>query len=292
MDIKTVAVIGGGSIGSGIAIVTAKAGLKTVLTEKTAELADAAAENINKAADRQIARWAMTESEKKFVLANLDIGYDLSRSEHAQLIISTIPTMLGEQKRTFHQLSDFCSPDTIFTSSNSVVSITELAAEITHPENMIGLHFLPPVLETKLVEIVRGYTTSDDTYENAKNFVETLGRTSIEVFESPGYVTGRIIFSLVNEAMYVLSEGVASAEDIDKAITLGYNMEIGPLELADRTGLDRFLMSMEYLFKETGDTKFRPCPLIKKLVRAKHLGVKTGKGIFTYDKTTGKRIPD
>lgn len=291
MDIKTVAIIGGGSIGSSIAIVTAKAGLKTILTEKTEALAEAAVENVKKALDQQIARWAMTEAEKKFVLANLDIGADLDRSHQAQLVISTIPTIPNEQKHTFHHLNSICSPETIFTSSNSVVSITELASEISHPENMIGLHFLPPVLETNLVEIVRGYTTSDETYEQAKHFVESLDRTSIEVFESPGYVTGRIIFSLVNEAMYVLSEGVASAEDIDKAITLGYNMEIGPLELADRTGLDRFLMSMEYLFKETGDTKFRPCPLIKKLVRAKHLGVKTGKGIFSYDKTTGKRIP-
>lgn len=291
MEITTVAVIGGGSLGSGIAIVTAKAGLKTIVTEKTQELAEAALENVKQDIDRQIARWAMTEAEKKFILTNLDIGDDLDRSYQAQLVISTIPTILDEQKRTFHRLSSICSPETIFTSSNSVVSITELAAEIEHPENMMGLHFLPPVLETKLVEIVRGYTTSDQTYEHGKIFVESLGRTSIEVFESPGFVTGRIIFSLVNEAMYVLSEGVASAEDIDKAITLGYNMEIGPLELADRTGLDRFLMSMEYLFKETGDTKFRPCPLIKKLVRAKHLGVKTGKGVFSYDKTTGKRIP-
>ena len=290
MEITTVAVIGGGRLGSGIAIVTAKAGLKTILTEKTKELADSALANVSKEIDRQIARWGMTESEKKFILSNLDVGHDLERSHPAQIVISTIPTILKEQHQTFHALNSICSPETIFTTSNSVVSITELAAEIDHPENMLGLHFLPPVLETKLVEIVRGYTTSEQTYEIGEKFVESLGKTSIQVFESPGFVTGRIIFSLVNEAMYVLSEGVASAEDIDKAITMGYNMEIGPLELADRTGLDRFLMSMEYLYKETGDAKFRPCPLIKKLVRAKHLGVKTGKGIFTYDKETGKRI--
>ena len=290
MDINTVAIVGGGRLGSGIAIVTAKAGLKVILTEKTKELAEAALDNIIQGIDTQIARWGMTESEKKFILANVDIGDDLERSQHAQLVICAIPTLLEEQQRIFRRLNTICQPETIFSASTPVLSITELAAELDHPENMLGLHFLPPVLGTKLVEIVRGYATSDHTYETGKMFVKTIGKTSVEVFESPGFVTARIIFPMINEALHVLLEGVANAEDIDKAIKLGFNLETGPLELADRIGLDRILMSMNHLFKETGDIKFRPCPLIKKLVRARHFGVKTGQGIFRYDRHTGKKI--
>ena len=290
MEIKTIAIIGGGRLGSGIAIVSAKAGLKTILTEKTPELAAAAAANISHEIDLQIARWGMTASDKKFILANLQIGAELERSEPAQLVISAIPTLHEEHKRVFQRLTTICHPDTVFTSSSSVLSITELAAELDHPENMLGLHFLLPVLGTKLVEIVRGYATSDETYAIGAKFIKMIGKTGIEVFESPGFVTTRVIFPLINEALYVLLEGVASADDIDKALELGYNMETGPLELADRIGLDRILVSMDHLFKETGDIKYRPCPIIKKLVRAKHFGVKTGQGIFTYDAETGKKI--
>jgi 3-hydroxybutyryl-CoA dehydrogenase len=271
--------------------VTAKVGLKVILTEKTNALAEAALENIIQGIDTQIARWSMTESEKKFILANVDSGADLERSQQAQLVICAIPTLLEEQQRIFRRLNTICRPGTIFSASTPVLSITELAAELDHPENMLGLHFLPPVLGTKLVEIVRGYATSDQTYAIGEMFVKSIGKTSVEVFESPGFVTARILFPMINEAMYVLLEGVATADDIDKAITLGYNLETGPLELADRIGLDRILMSMNHLFKETGDIKFRPCPLIKKLVRAKHFGVKTGQGIFTYDQHTGKKVP-
>ncbi|GAK60275.1 3-hydroxyacyl-CoA dehydrogenase NAD-binding [Candidatus Vecturithrix granuli] len=290
MEVNTVAIVGGGRVGSGIAIVTAKAGLKTILTEKTRELADAAIERITREIDMQIARWGMTESEKKFILGNLDVGDDLERSRQAQLALCSIPSLLEEQKQIFRQLNAICGADTIFTSNSSVLSITELGAELDHPENMLGLHFLHPVLKTKLVEIVRGFATSDQTYETGKAFVKTLGKKGIEVFESPGFITTRVMFPLINEAMNALMEGIASAEDIDSAIQLGYNMQMGPLELADRIGLDRVLVAMEHLFREFGEQKFRPCPLIKKLVRAKHFGAKTGTGFFSYDKETGKKL--
>ena len=156
---------------------------------------------------------------------------------------------------------------------------------------MIGLHFLNPVLKTKLVEIVRGFKTSDATYEISKKFVQSLSKRGIEVFESPGFVTTRLILPLLNEAMYALMEGVASAEDIETAMKLGYNMQMGPLEIADRIGLDRVLISMDHLFRESGDQKFRPCPLIKKLVRAQHVGAKSGEGFFKYDLQSGKKLP-
>lgn len=290
MDVNTVAIVGGGRVGSGIAIVTAKAGLKTILTEKTRQLADAAVERITHEIDLQIARWGMTESEKKFILGNLDVGDDLERSRQAQLVMCSIPSLLEEQKQIFRQLNAICGSDTIFTSNSSVLSITELGAELKYPENMLGLHFLHPVLKTKLVEIVRGFATSDQTYETGKAFVKTLGKKGIEVFESPGFITTRVMFPLINEAMNALMEGIASAEDIDRAMQLGYNMQMGPLELADRIGLDRVLVAMEHLFREFGEQKFRPCPLIKKLVRAKHFGAKTGAGFFSYDKETGKKL--
>ncbi len=291
MDIETVAIIGGGRVGSGIAVVTAKAGYKTILTEQTEHLAKEAQENIIREIDTQIARWGMTESEKKFILANLDAGHEIERSEKAQLVICAIPAIIEEQKDVFIRLNGQCKPDTIFTSSTSVLSITELGALLDHPENMLGLNFLHPVLRTKLVEIVRGFHTSNETYETGKTFVNSLGKKGIEVFESPGFVTTRLILPLINEAMYVLLEGVASAEDIDTAMKLGYNMQTGPLEIADRIGLDRVLNSMENLFRESGELKFRPCPILKKLVRAQHVGVKTQQGFFQYDAQTGKKIP-
>ncbi|MDY0093571.1 MAG: 3-hydroxyacyl-CoA dehydrogenase NAD-binding domain-containing protein [Candidatus Vecturithrix sp.] len=290
MDVTTVAIVGGGRVGSGIAIVAAKAGLKTILTEKTQELAEAAVERITREIDMQIARWGMTESEKKLILGNLDAGDDLSRSRQAQLVMCSIPSLLEEQKQIFRQLNSICGSHTIFTSNTSVLSITELAAELDYPENMLGLHFLHPVLKTKLVEIVRGFATSDQTCEIGKAFVKALGKKGIEVFESPGFITTRVMFPLINEAMNTLMEGVASAEDIDIAMQLGYNMQWGPLELADRIGLDRVLVALDHLFREFGEQKFRPCPLIKKLVRAKHFGVKTGIGFFHYDKDTGKKL--
>ena len=291
MQINTIAVIGGGTMGSGIATVTAKAGLKTILIEKTQELAEAALENITRDMNVQIARWGMTESEKKLVLANLEIGADVTLAKEADLVISALPDVLELKKQIFRQLDEICKPETIFSTVTGVLSITELANVLEHPGNMLGLHFLNPVLKTKLVEIVRGFETSDETYDTGKAFIASLGKRSIEVFESVGFVTTRLIVPMLNEAMYALLEGVASAEDIDMAMKLGYNMQMGPLELADRIGLDTLLGFMEQLFRETGDSKFRPCPSLKKYVRARYLGVKTGEGFFKYDKETGKRIP-
>jgi 3-hydroxybutyryl-CoA dehydrogenase len=289
VEISTIAIIGGGRIGSGIAIVAAKAGLKTTLIEKTKELVEAAIENIKHEMDTQIARWGMTASEKKLVLTNLDVGDNIEQSNNAQIVIMAVPDDLDLQKQLFSQLDSICQPETIFTTNASVLSITELSTVLRYPEKMLGLHFLNPVMKTKLVEIVRGFSTSDNTYETGKKLVNVLGKKGIKVFETPGFVTTRLIIPFINEAMYVLMEGVASAEDIDLAMKLGYNMQTGPLELADRIGLDRVLIFMEHLFRETGELKFRPCPLIKKLVRAQHLGVKTGEGFFKYDQETGKR---
>ncbi len=290
LQLNTIAIIGGGRVGSGIAIVTAKAGLTTILTEKTDELVEISKENIGREMDTQIARWGMTESEKKLVMTNLKMGSDIERSKDAQLVICAIHDDLEEQKDVFRRLNALCQPETIFSTNASVLSVTELATVLEHPENMLGLHFLNPVLKTKLVEIVRGFKTSDATYDIGKKFIQSIGKRGIEVFESPGFLTTRLILPLINEAMYALMEGVASAEDIDTAMKLGYNMQMGPLEIADRMGLDRVLISMDHMFKESGDQKFRACPLIKKLVRAQHVGAKSGEGFFKYDLNSGKKL--
>ena len=290
MQISKVAIIGGGTMGSGIAIITAKAGLKTVLIDKTQELANTALEGIRYEMDTQIARWGMTESEKKLVEANLEVSDQPEDAKDAQLIISAVPDELELKKQVFSQYDAICGDDTIFTSISSVLSVTELATVLKRPENMLGLHFLNPVFRIPVVEIVRGFKTSEETFQTGKNFVSMLGKKGVEVIESPGFVTTRLILPLLNEAMYALMEGVTSAQDVDSAMKLGYGMQFGPLELADRMGLDTLLNLMTHLFRETGESKFRPCPLIKKLVRAQQLGVKTGEGFFTYDQKTGKRI--
>jgi 3-hydroxybutyryl-CoA dehydrogenase len=240
--------------------------------------------------DTQIARWGMTESEKKLVLANLEATDTPEKAAEAQLVISAVPDELELKKQVFSQYDVVCGAGTIFTTISSVLSVTELATVLRHPEKMLGLHFLNPVFRTKVVEIVRGFNTSDDTFQTGKAFVGALGKQGVEVIESPGFVTTRLIVPLLNEAMYALMEGVASAEDIDLAMKLGYGMQVGPLELADRMGLETLLNLMNHLFRETGDLKFRPCPLIKKFVRAQHLGVKSGEGFFAYDPKTGKRL--
>ncbi len=259
MDVTTIAIVGGGRVGSGIAIVAAKAGLKTILTEKTQKLAEAAVERITREIDMQIARWGMTESEKKLILGNLDAGDDLSRSHQAQLVMCSIPSLLEEQKQIFRQLNSICSSHTIFTSNTSVLSITELAAELDYPENMLGLHFLHPVLKAKLVEIVRGFATSDQTPAKSEKLCESPGEKGIEVFESPGFGPAAAVFPLINEAMNTLMEGVASAEDLDMAMQLGYNVvgaagTRGSYRAGSGTG------SPEPFFSRFGEQKFPPVP--------------------------------
>ncbi len=291
MQIQSVGIIGGGTMGTGLAIVTAKTNLQAILIEKSQHLADVALEHIKNEIDVQIRRWAMTESEKKLVMANVHIKTAIQEVSDADIVISAVPDDLDLKKHIFSQLNSVCKSDTIFASISGVLSITEMATSLEHPEKMLGLHFKNPVLKTRLVEIVRGFKTSDETYETGKAFVRGLGKQGIEVFEAPGLVSTRIIVPLLNEAMYALLEGVASAEDIDTAMKLGFNMQTGPLEIADRIGLDTLLNVMNHLFRETGEREFRPCPLIRKMVRANHLGVKTGEGFFTYDSETGKKLP-
>lgn len=280
--IKKVAVIGAGTMGQGISQLIASKGIDVILIERYQELVEIAKNKLAETMDVEIARWTMTESEKKAILSRTTITSDIESAVYGDLVIESINEDLTSKRNLFTKLDNICEKDTIFITNTAALSITEIASVTERQDKIIGMHFLNPVPKIPLVEIVRGLKTSNETYNLTKDFAETLDKTAVEVFEYPGYITTRVIVPMINEAMYILMEGVASAEHIDTAIRLGYNFSKGPLALADQIGLDALMQWMETLFRELGDIKYRPCPLLRKLVRAGHLGVKTGRGFFEY----------
>ncbi|HOK41490.1 MAG TPA: 3-hydroxyacyl-CoA dehydrogenase NAD-binding domain-containing protein [bacterium] len=235
---------------------------------------------INKA----IERWSLTPSEKKAMFANLRLSSDFQEAKEVDLVIEAIPENLNQKANLFETLDKICNEDVIFITNTCTISITELAAKTKRQDKVIGCLFVFPVQELTLVEIVRGLLTSDDTYQKINKFIKSLSKETIEVVEYPGYVSTRIILTYINEAFNMVMEGIASAQDIDNAIKIGYNFPIGPITLANKMGLDEILLMLQHLFTELGDVKYKPCPLILKLVRAGYLGDKVGKGVFDYYK--------
>ena len=285
MIIKTIGVIGGGTMGQGIAEMLAARGLDVVLVEKTTDKLERAIEQITVSLDKQIERWSLTEAEKKLILTKIRKADSLQNMAACDMVIETISEDLNAKKQVFFQLNQICSPAIILATNTSSLSVTEIAAVTTNPERVIGLHFLHPVAKIDLVEIIRAMKTSDETFKQTRRFVDELTlKKSIKVTESPGFITTRLICTLINEALHTLSEGVASAEDIDTAMRIGYDFKYGPLEMCDRFGLDSVHAALEGMFRDYGDMKYRPSFLLKQMVRAGHLGVKTGEGFFRYDK--------
>lgn len=283
MSIRCVGIVGAGTMGQGIAVTCAASGLDVLVCERSPVDATRALGEISEGLDRDIAKWRRTESEKKAILARIDLIEKLPGLEPADLIIEAVPEELALKVAIFQELDAVVSPEDILATNTSALSVTEIAARTNQPGRVIGLHFLHPVPKVPLVEVVRGLKTTDATYATALDFVRVIGKTGIEVFEYPGYVTTRVILPFLNEAMHVVMEGVASAEAVDTSMKLGYGLPLGPLALADRMGLDEVMRWMQHLFDELGDIKYRPCPLLRKMIRAGHLGVKSGRGFFAYD---------
>lgn len=290
MNFKKVGVIGGGTMGQGISEMLAKKGIEVLLVEKTQDKLNHAWDMIETSLDKQMEKWALTQAEKKLILSKIAKVTHFADLGTCELVIETISEDPEAKKEVFAQLDQVCPSNVILASNTSTLSLTELASSTMYPERVIGMHFIYPVSKIDLVEIIRGLRTSDQTFEVTKNFIEqTVNKRGIMVYESPGFVTSRIICLLINEALHVLEEGVASAEDIDDSMRIGYQFQYGPLEMADRFGLDSVNAALERMFREYGELKYRPAIILKKMVRAGSLGVKTGEGFFKYDKD-GDRI--
>ena len=289
MHTASVMVIGAGAMGRGLAEAIATSGHEVTLVDRTIKLAERGIRGIGESIDREIGRWGLTASDKRAILARIFPSSDVSQAEDAEIVLEAIPENLARKRALCEELDSICTPDTLLITNSGPISVSEIAAATKRPQKIIGMHFLNPVTRIPLVEIVKGLKTDDETFQKAVDFAEILDKKWITVNEYPGYVTTRIIVPLLNEAMHVLMEGVASAEDIDEAMKLGFGFNVGPLALADMMGLDVVMSWMINLLDELSEHKYNPCPLLRKLVRADHLGVKTGKGFFEYD-DEGNRI--
>jgi len=284
MDIKKVAVVGGGTMGNGICHVFAQNNFSVYLVEVSEELASKSIDTISKNLDRQVKKEIIKEEEKQKALKNINKTVGLEKVPNdIDLVIEAVFEDKATKLSIFNKLNSIVKSDTIFASNTSSISITELSST-TRPDKFIGMHFMNPVPMMKLVEIIRGYSTSDETYQTIKSLAEKLGKVPVEVFDYPGFISNRVLMPMINEAIFALMEGVASAQDIDTVMKLGMNHPMGPLTLADFIGLDVCLAIMEVLYNGYNDSKYRPCPLLKKMVVAKKLGRKTGEGFFKYDK--------
>ena len=283
MDIKKVAVIGGGTMGNGIAHVFALHGFDVYLTETSEALLDKAINTITSNLDRQVKKQNITEDQKNETLKRIirTVGIEKIPVD-VQLIIEAIYENKEAKLALFKKLEDRMNVNCIFASNTSSISITELSA-VCRPDKFIGMHFMNPVPVMKLVEVIRAYSTSDETYNTIKELSYKLDKEPVEVFDYPGFISNRILMPMINEAVFALMEGVASKEAIDSVMKLGMAHPMGPLTLADFIGLDVCLAIMNVIFEGYNDSKYRPCPLLKKMVAANKLGRKTGEGFYKYN---------
>lgn len=279
---QNIFVVGAGTMGLDIAQVFAGAGLTVVVRDISEAIIENARKKMTANVEKLVARGKMPRTEADALLARVSYTVDMAPAKHADLVLEAIVERFDLKKSVFEQLDAICKPECIFCSNTSSISITEMAAACGRPDRFIGMHFFNPATVMKLIEITRSLTSSDETFRAVYELAERIGKQPIEVQDSPGFVVNRILVPMMNEAAFVLSEGVASAEDIDRAMQLGANHPMGPLHLADLVGLDVVLYICDVMFAETHDPKFRACYLLRKMVRAGKLGRKTGEGFFTY----------
>ncbi|MDP4186803.1 MAG: 3-hydroxyacyl-CoA dehydrogenase NAD-binding domain-containing protein [Bacteroidota bacterium] len=287
-SIQKIGIVGCGNVGQEIARLLSQYGLEVIYIEKNTELVEEVFGKIKKQLDEAIDKWGLTEGDKRAILSRIKGSTEYSSLSNCDLVIEAIysyktGSSLDERREIFRNIEQYVSEETVICSNSSTLMISDIASFLQHPERSMGLHFLSPETTVKIVEVVRGLNTNDETYDFVCKFAKMIEKKVITVNESPGNISTRLICTLINEACETLMEGVASVQDIDDTMKLGFGLQVGPLELADKLGLDKILKYMDNLYAEFGLQKFKASPIIKRLVRANHLGRKTLKGFYSYD---------